>query len=51
MEDDANGDIIPVEIALIEMTIRHGIRRKFIQAIDPGGKSTTLSILILCSTF
>ena len=40
MEDDANGDIIPVEIALVEMTIKHGIRRKFIQAIDPGGKLT-----------
>ena len=53
MEDDANGDIIPVEIALVEMTIKHGIRRKFIQAIDPGGKLSRSIIwsIFLCSFF
>ena len=36
IEDDASEDIIPAEIALIEMTLREGIVRKFVQMIDPG---------------
>ena len=36
IEDDASDDIIPAEIALIEMTLRDGIVRKFVQMVDPG---------------
>ena len=36
IQDAANDDIIPAEIALIEMTLRDGIIRKFVQMIDPG---------------
>jgi len=33
---ETNGDIIPVEIAIVEMSLRYGIMRKFVQLIDPG---------------
>jgi len=36
LEDDSSGDIIPSEIALIEMTLKNGISRKRVQLIDPG---------------
>lgn len=36
LELDTTGDIIPVELALVEMSLRDGITRKFVQHIDPG---------------
>ena len=36
MEDESTGDIIPAEIALVEMSLKNGVTRKYIQLIDPG---------------
>ena len=36
LEFETTGEVIPVEIAMVEMSLRNGIMKKFVQFIDPG---------------
>ena len=34
--DNPSHDVIPAEIALVEMSLKRGVIRKYVQLIDPG---------------
>ena len=34
--DNTTADVVPAEIALLEMSLKNGVMRKYLQLIDPG---------------